>query len=175
MLLFFFFFCSFSGTGWWGHSHCLWFWMARLCQSLVEWIRMLIMPSPIPVHWWIRAIIRNKRKERKDYLFIQDIISACLQVKREEEMSGLICLQLHLVKPQILQSMTRYHQTEKSWFLMFLPPPPPRFSPLNFHSAYLNWSCFARTQAAESRIIELRELSLHPFYLSLCGWDALCR
>lgn len=81
-------------------------------------------------------------------------------------MSGLICLQLHLVKPQILQSMTRYQQTEKSWFLMFLPPPPPRFSPLNFHSAYLNWSCFARTQAAESRIIELRELSLHPFYLS---------
>lgn len=125
---------------------------------------MLIMPSPIPVHWWIISSVSNKFtsqvkcKKKKD--------TECLQVKREEEMSGLISLQLHLVKPQILQSMTRYQQTEKSWFLLFSPPPPPpRFSPLNFHSAYLNWSCFASTQASESPIIELRELALHPFYL----------
>lgn len=54
-----------------GHSHCLWFWIARLCQSLVEWIRMLIMPSPIPVHWWISSVskqftsqVKCKKKEK---------------------------------------------------------------------------------------------------------------
>ena len=26
---------------------------------------MLIMPSPIPVHWWIRAIIRKQKKKKE--------------------------------------------------------------------------------------------------------------